>query len=193
MGAGQRGDARASRRCSRTRRAWLGLSVVCLYFARRRAFLNIATGLGALLPVYGAQLAGFGWIEGMLMSRADYAARIEPNRSAVAWAAISLVVLLLAAGPPLVRSLARIRNTPGWPFLVGAGAAVVFSVAYGLARGGAEAAWLPFFGWLTVARRGPRGAGRRATAEPAAAGRGRAPSPPSSSRRCSPRPGSRPR
>jgi len=134
---------------------WLGLSVVCLYFARRRAFLNIATGIGALLPVYGAQLAGFGWIEGMLMARADHAVRIEPNRSAVAWGAISLVVLLLAAGPPLTRSLARIRNTPGWPFLVGAGAAVVFSVAYGLARGGAEAAWLPFFPWLTVAAVAP--------------------------------------
>lgn len=130
---------------------WLGLSVVCLYFARRRAFLNVATGIGALLPVLGVQIAGFTWIDGVMVARADFAARVEPNRSALAWGAISLVVLVLAAGPPLVRSLARIRNTPGWPFLVGAGCAVVFSVAYGLARGGAEAAWLPFFPWLTVA------------------------------------------
>ena len=45
---------------------WLGLSVVCLYFARRRAFLNVATGLGALLPVLAAQVAGFSWIDGLL-------------------------------------------------------------------------------------------------------------------------------
>lgn len=134
---------------------WLGLSVVCLYFARRRPFLNIATGLGALLPVLGAQLAGFVWTEGLQLARADYATRVEPNRSALVWSAISLVVLLLAAGPPLVRSLARLRNTPGWPFLVGAGGAVAFSVAFGLARGGAEAAWLPFFPWLTVAAVAP--------------------------------------
>jgi methylthioxylose transferase len=135
--------------------AWLGLSVVCLYFARRRAFLNVATGLGALLPVLAAQMAGFSWIDGLLMARADYAARIEPVRSAPWWIGISLVVLLLAAGPPLIRSLRRLRNTPGWPFLIGAGGAVAFSVLAGLARGGAEAAWLPFFPWLTVAAVAP--------------------------------------
>ena len=53
------------------------------------------------------------------------------------------------------RSARRLRNTPGWPFLVGAGMAVAFSVLFGLARGGAEAAWLPFFPWLTVAAVAP--------------------------------------
>lgn len=129
---------------------WLGLSVVCLYFARRRAFLNAATGLGALLAILAAQFAGFTWIDGLLVARADYAARVEPNRSALWWGGLSVVVLLLAAGPPLVRSLRRLRNTPGWPFLVGAGVAVAFSVFTGLSRGGAEAAWLTFFPWLTV-------------------------------------------
>jgi hypothetical protein len=135
---------------------WLGLSVVCLYFARRRAFLNIATGLGALLPVLAAQSAGFRWIDGLSVARADFAARVEPHRSALWWSGISVVVLLLAAGPPLMRSLRRMRNTPGWPFLVGAGVAVAFSVLAGLSRGGAEAAWLPFFPWLTVAAVAPR-------------------------------------
>jgi methylthioxylose transferase len=134
---------------------WLGLSVVCLYFARRRAFLNVATGLGALLPVLTAQWAGFSWLDGLLLARADYATRVEPNRSALWWGGISVVVLLLATGPALVRSARRLRNTPGWPFLVGAGVAVTFSVLAGLARGGAEAAWLPFFPWLTIAAVAP--------------------------------------
>lgn len=134
---------------------WLGLSVVCLYFARRRALLNFATGLGALLPVLGVQLAGFGWVDGLLSARADYTARIVPHRSPLWWGAISLVVLLLVTGPPLVASLRKLRNTPGWPFLVGSGAAVVFSVVAGLARGGVEHAWLPFFPWLTVAAVAP--------------------------------------
>jgi hypothetical protein len=134
---------------------WLGLSVVCLYFARRRPFLNLATGLGALLPILAAQRAGFSWIDGLLVARADYVARVEPGRSALWWGGISLIALLLAAGPPLVRSARRLRNTPGWPFLVGAGAAVAFSLAAGVARGGVEAAWLPFFPWLTVAAIAP--------------------------------------
>jgi hypothetical protein len=135
---------------------WLGLSLVCLYFARRRAFLNVATGLGAILPLVAAQSAGFAWIDGLGLTMEDYAIRVEPHRSAVWWGGISLVVLLLAAGPPLVRSMHRLRNTPGWPFLVGAGVAVAFSVLAGLARGGAEAAWLTFFPWLTVAAVAPR-------------------------------------
>jgi len=146
--------------------AWLGLSLVCLYFARRRPFLNLATGLGALIPVLAAQLAGFEWMEGLLLARADYAARVEPYRSALWWSGIGLVVLLLAAGPPLVRSLRRLRNTPGWPFLVGAGVAVAFSLLAGLARGGAEAAWLPFVPWLTVAAVAPEEQGGPAPPAP---------------------------
>src|SRR4029079_7146610 len=50
---------------------WLGLSVVCLYIGRRRAFLNVATGVGALIPVLAAQLAGFSWIDGLAAARVD--------------------------------------------------------------------------------------------------------------------------
>ncbi|GAA5191718.1 membrane protein [Rugosimonospora acidiphila] len=135
---------------------WLGLSVVCLYFARRRPFLNIGTGLGALLPVLVADRLGFPWLAGLAVARADYASRIEPFRPVLWWSVISMVALLLACGPALVASMRKMRNTPGWPFLVGAGCAVAFSVLAGLARGGVEHAWLAFFPWLTVAAVAPR-------------------------------------
>jgi hypothetical protein len=134
---------------------WLGLSAVCLYFARRRAALNLLTGLGALVPVLAVQLLGFTWTEGLLSARADYVQRVEPNRSVLWWSALSLVALLLAAGPALLASVRKLRNTPGWPFLVGSAAAVVFTLVAGLARGGIESAWLPFFPWLTVAAVAP--------------------------------------
>jgi len=134
---------------------WLGLSVVFGYFARRRPFLNLGTGLAALVPILGAQLLGFRWVDGLLAAHSDYASRVEPYRSVVWWSGISLVALVLAVGPPLFASLRKVRNTPGWPFLVGAGAAVVFAVLAGLARGGVEHAWLPFFPWLTVAAVAP--------------------------------------
>jgi hypothetical protein len=134
---------------------WLGLSVVCLYFARRRPFLNLATGLGALAPIVLADRLGFDWLSGLTAARSDYVSRIEPYRSVGWWSAISLVALLLAAGPPLYASMRKLRNTPGWPFLVGAAAAVVVSIVAGIARGGVEHAWLPFFPWLTVAAVAP--------------------------------------
>jgi hypothetical protein len=134
---------------------WLGLSVVFVYFARRRPFLNLGSGLAALVPVLAAQALGFGWVDGLLVARHDFLNRIEPYRSVVWWSGISLVALVLAAGPALFASLRKVRNTPAWPFLVGAGLAVLFSVLAGLARGGVEHAWLPFFPWLTVAAVAP--------------------------------------
>jgi hypothetical protein len=134
---------------------WLGLSVVFMYFARRRPFLNLVTGLAALVPVLLAHVLGFGWVDGLRAAEVDYAIRVEPYRSVVWWSGISLVALVLAAGPPLFTSLRKARNTPAWPFLVGAAIAVVFSVLAGLARGGVEHAWLPFFPWLTVAAVAP--------------------------------------
>jgi len=134
---------------------WLGLALVLLYFARRRPFLNVASGLSGLVPLLLAALAGFSWMDGLRVAHADWTTRVVPHRPVLWWSAISLVALLLAAGPPLYASLRKVRNTPGWPFLVGAGIAVLFSVLAGLARGGVEHAWLPFFPWLTVAAVAP--------------------------------------
>jgi uncharacterized membrane protein len=131
---------------------WLGLSVVFLYFARRRPFLNLATGLGALVVPVAGTAAGFSWLAGLLAAHAGYT---RPAASELLWGPVSLVTLLLCAGPALVASLRKLRNTPGWPFLAGAGLAVAFSVLFGFARGGAETAWLPFFGWLTIAVTAP--------------------------------------
>ncbi|HEX8628430.1 MAG TPA: hypothetical protein VF755_09705, partial [Catenuloplanes sp.] len=131
------------------------LSVGALYFARRRAPLNLMTATAALVPVAVAQLMGFRWVDGLLAAQRDFAAHVEPHRSALWWAAISGVALLLAAGPALLASWRKLRNTPGWPFLLGAGAAVLFTVLAGLARGGVEHAWLAFFPWLTVAAVAP--------------------------------------
>ncbi len=135
--------------------AWLGLSLVCLNFARRRAALNWAAGFGALIPVLLAWAAGFNWFDGLLSAHNDFTARVDPVRPALPWAGISLVALLLAAGPALVTGVRKMRNTPAWAFLAGAGAAVLFSILAGLARGGVEHAWLPFFPWLTIAAVAP--------------------------------------
>jgi len=138
---------------------WLGLSVVLLYFARRRPFLNVGTGIGAVIVVVVVNAMGFDWLAGLAAARSDFTTRIEPHRSALWWSLISLATLILACGPALYASARKIRNTPAWPFLVGSAIAVLFSVVAGLERGGAEAAWLPFFPWLTVAAVAPESQG----------------------------------
>lgn len=129
---------------------WLGVSVIATYFLRRRPLLNVFTGAAALLPLAVFAVWGFAWPAGLSAAQEDFSLRVGPERSWLLWAVLDLVVLFLACGPALLRATRRIRLTPGWPFLAGAGLAVGFAIGSGLARGEVERAWLPFFPWLLV-------------------------------------------
>jgi hypothetical protein len=145
---------------------WLAVSVICVYFVRRRPLLNVATGVSALLPLAAAQALGFSWTDGLLAARRELAERVGPYRPAVVWGGLALVVLLLAAGPALVAAVRKLRLTPGWPFVVGAAIGVAYAVLAGLARGEAERYWLPFFPWLLVAAVAPERRGEPAGPTP---------------------------
>lgn len=139
--------------------AWLGLSMVCLYFARRRPWHNLATGGVALLPLALVQAAGFDWATGLTDAYHGFLGRVEEGRSLWWWIPLSLTVLAIACGPALIASTRKLRNTPAWPFLAGACAAIVFSIVAGIARGGVEQTWLVFFPWLTIAATAPSAPG----------------------------------
>ena len=141
--------------------AWFGLSIVCLYFARRRPWHNLATSAGALLPLAALQWTGFNWADALTVAYHGYLERIEFDRSLLWWIPFSVVVLILACGPGLVSSARKMRNTPAWPFLIGAAAAIAFSICMGVARGGVEETWLPLFPWLIVAATAPPEPGGR--------------------------------
>jgi hypothetical protein len=122
--------------------------IVC--FVRRRATTIALIGSGALVPVALARILGFVWPDGLTAAQADWSLRVGPHRSWLLWAVLDLVVLVVACGPHVVTATHRIRRTPGWPFVVGAGIGVVFAVGSGLSRGEVERSWLPFFPWLLV-------------------------------------------
>ncbi len=134
---------------------WLAASVIVVNFVRRRPLLNMITGASALLPLALAQLAGFTWSDGLTAAQADFSLRVEPHRSWLVWALLDLFLLAIACGPAVAASARKIRRTPGWPFTVGAGLAVVFAVGSGLSRGEVERSFLPFFPWLLVAAVAP--------------------------------------
>ncbi|WP_261554453.1 hypothetical protein [Frankia tisae] len=131
---------------------WLGVAVAAAYFVRRRPLLNVITGLGALLPLWLFYAWGFSWPDGLALASAP-----RPSvGAALAWIFLDLTVVVLATGPLAVRAARRLRLTPGWPFLVGATATMLFAVTLGLAEGGTERTWLPVFPWLLVAAVAPR-------------------------------------
>jgi hypothetical protein len=135
---------------------WLGVSVIATYFVRRRPMLNAFTGFSALIPLAVFRIWGFTWPSGLTAAQADFSLRVGPHRSWALWAALDVLLLLIACGPAFLRAVRRIRLTPGWPFLVGAGLAVLFAVTSGLSRGEVERSWLPFFPWLLVPAVAPR-------------------------------------
>jgi 4-amino-4-deoxy-L-arabinose transferase-like glycosyltransferase len=135
--------------------AWLAVTVIATYFVRRRPMLNVYTGVAALIPLALFRIWGFTWPKGLTAAQADFSLRVGPHRSWALWAALDLLVLLIACGPAVLRAARRVRLTPGWPFLAGAGLAVLFAVASGLSRGEVERSWLPFFPWLLVAAVAP--------------------------------------
>jgi hypothetical protein len=143
--------------------AWLGVSVIAVYFVRRRPLLNVVTAVGGLIPLGLARLAGFNWSSGLALAQHDFSVRVGPYRSWSLWALLDLVLLLIACGPSIIRALRRVHLTPGWPFVVGAGLAVSFAILSGLSRGEVERSWLAFYPFLLIpavapAVRPPRGA-----------------------------------
>ncbi len=144
--------------------AWLGVSIVAVFFVRRRPLLNFFAGVGALVPLMVFWIAGFAWTNGLSAAQADFSVRVGPHRSWVLWAFLDLLLLLIACGPAIIRALRRIHLTPGWPFVVGAGLAVVFAILSGLSRGEVERSWLAFYPFLLIpavapAERPPAGGG----------------------------------
>jgi methylthioxylose transferase len=133
----------------------IAVSVMCLYFVRRRPLLNVVSAAATLLPLLVAHAAGFGWTDGLAAAREDILVRLAPSHSVTAWAVLAVALLLICCGPALVASARKVRLTPAWPYLVGAAAGVVFAVVAGLARGEMERGWLPFFPWLLVAAVAP--------------------------------------
>jgi hypothetical protein len=135
--------------------AWLlAAAVVITYFVRRRPLPNLITGVAFLVPLFGAQLAGFVWSSGFTAARAQVSGT-SPRQSLPAWLLVDVLAVLAVSGPTLVASARKIRRTPGWPFLLGAGIGLGFAVATGLSRGDAERVLLPFLPWLLVAAVAP--------------------------------------
>ncbi len=130
--------------------AWLGVSLIAVYFVRRRPLLNVLSGLGALVPIALAWLAGFTWTDGLSAAQADFSVRVGPHRSWWLWALLDLLLLLIACGPAIIRAVRRLHLTPGWPFVAGAGLAVAFAILSGLSRGEVERSWLAFYPFLLI-------------------------------------------
>lgn len=131
----------------------LALSLLCTFFVRRRPLLILVTAVAMFVPLAVAYAAGFSWTAGLLAARTPLHA--PDTGRLVVLLAVDLTALLITCGPAFVASMRKIRNTPGWPLLVGAFAGLLFWAVTGLPSAHAVEAWLPYLPWLTVAAVAP--------------------------------------
>ena len=136
---------------------WLGATLLATYFVRRRPLLNIVSGAGALTVLGLTRLAGFDWAAGLRAARTDVGL---PEMRPWLWLPLAVLVLLIAGGPALVAAVRKVRNTPGWPFLIGAALTVLFAMTSRSGPGDLEHAALPL-PWLLVAAVAPDTPGGR--------------------------------
>lgn len=134
---------------------WLAAIPLLGCFLRRRGTTIAFMGTGAVMPLALAQTAGYDWAAGLGNARADWTSRVGAQRGWLLWLALDVVALAVACGPLLVTAARKVRNTPGWPVLVGAGLGLAFTLAVDLARGEVEHSWLPFMPWLLVPASAP--------------------------------------
>src|SRR5262249_26866835 len=73
---------------------WLAVTIVAVYFVRRRALLNIVTAVAALVPLSLISIGGFVWTQGLDEARLDFLTRTGSERSWLLWAVLDLLVLL---------------------------------------------------------------------------------------------------
>ncbi|HVU74882.1 MAG TPA: hypothetical protein VHE83_18105 [Mycobacteriales bacterium] len=130
--------------------AWIAVAVIAVQFVRRRPGLIVLTALWGLVPLALARIAGFTWADGLAVAQHDFSVRLGPHRSWPLWVVLDLVLLLIITGPAVIAATRGTSRTPGWPFLVGSGAAMVFALVAGLARGEVERSWIPYAMWLLV-------------------------------------------
>lgn len=136
----------------------LAVAVICTYFVRRQAALNLLTCLAALPPVALAAHWGFHWTNGLTAARHAARAGHSTGHSTSHQVLAALLVLLVAGGPALVAAGRGVFRTPGWPLLIGAAAGVICVLATGVGRADPGGALLPYVPWLVIAAVPARGA-----------------------------------
>ncbi|HZD16851.1 MAG TPA: hypothetical protein VE669_01790 [Actinomycetota bacterium] len=121
--------------------------------AWRRRWRPMLLAVVGALPLFVAFLAaGFWWVDGLNVTRAEYAESVARLRPYSYFVVANLVAFSVVLGPAGVAALPRLRGRAAPSVLIG-GALVAVLVAdlSGMSKAEVERIWLPFVPWLLLA------------------------------------------
>lgn len=131
--------------------AWFAVSLLCLFFARRRS-LQILVAAGAALVVLAvAALAGSSWPYGLVDTYNAAIGEIAAHPGQLWWLAIMPALVCVACGPAVIESLRRFGSSSAWPLMIGPLLALMIAPLSGSNPEHPEYGWIALCPWLIVA------------------------------------------
>ncbi|WP_026930603.1 hypothetical protein [Glycomyces tenuis] len=159
--------------------AWFAVSLLCLYFARRRPWHILTSAAAALSVLAVAAAFGSSWPAGLVDTYNAAIGEVAANPGQLWWLLLMPALVCTACGPAIVESLRRLGSGSAWPLMTGPLLALLLAPLSGANPERPEYGWVALCPWLVVAvtaswprpgARGGRGRSVRAPLASAAAG-----------------------
>lgn len=146
--------------------AWFAVSLLCLYFARRRS-MQILVAAGAALAVLAlAATLGNSWPYGLVDTYNAAIGEIAAHPGQLWWLALMPALVCVACGPAVIESLRRFGSSSAWPLMIGPLLALMIAPLSGSNPEQPEYGWIALCPWLIVAATAPRVHGPHAAPRP---------------------------
>ncbi|MEV3937038.1 hypothetical protein AB0K52_13810 [Glycomyces sp. NPDC049804] len=142
--------------------AWFAVSLLAVFFARRRSS-QILVAAGAALAVLGLAAAlGNSWPYGLVDTYNAAIGEIAAHPGQLWWLALMPALVCVACGPAIIESLRRFGSSAAWPLMIGPLMALMIAPLSGSNPEQPEYGWIALCPWLIVAATAPRIHGLRA-------------------------------
>ncbi|GAA2261278.1 hypothetical protein GCM10009853_012950 [Glycomyces scopariae] len=130
--------------------AWFAVSLLCLYFVRRRP-VQILVSAGAALAVLAVSAAfGSSWPYGLVDTYNAAIGEVAAHPGQLWWVALMPALVAVACGPAVVESLRRFGYSSAWPLMIGPLLALMIAPLSGADPEHPEYGWIALCPWLVV-------------------------------------------
>ncbi|WP_199033783.1 hypothetical protein [Glycomyces salinus] len=135
--------------------AWFAVSLLLLYFARRRPVHILNTAAAALAVLAVAATFGSSWPHGLIDTYNASIGEVASHPGQLWWLLLMPALVTVACGPAVVESLRRIGSSSAWPLMAGPLLALMLAPLSGNSLERPEYGWVALCPWLVVAATAP--------------------------------------
>jgi hypothetical protein len=131
--------------------AWFAVSLLCLYFVRRRPWHILGSAASALGVLAFAAIFGTSWPAGLVETYEAAVGEIAAHPGQLWWLLLMPALVCTACGPAIVESLRRLGSGSAWPLMAGPLLALLLAPLSGANPERPEYSWVALCPWLVVA------------------------------------------